>query len=48
MVTWMVVAVAAIALTAVVASEVISEAGPYQDAPPPTGQLHPGRGPTAH
>ena len=38
---WMVVVVAAIAVVAVVASELISEAGPYQDAPPPTGQLHP-------
>ncbi len=41
MVTWMVMAVAAIALMAVVMSELISEAGPYQDASPPTGQLHP-------
>jgi L-ascorbate metabolism protein UlaG (beta-lactamase superfamily) len=40
-VTWMVAVVAAIALIAVVASDLISEAGPYQDAPPPTGQLHP-------
>ena len=40
-VTWMVMAVAAIALMALVASGLISEAGPYQDAPPPTGQLHP-------
>ena len=37
----MVVAGAAIALMAVVAGELISEAGPYQDAAPPTGQLHP-------
>ena len=37
----MVVAGAAIALMALVASRLISEAGPYQDAPPPSGQLHP-------
>lgn len=37
----MVVAGSAIALMAVVTSRVISEAGPYQDASPPTGQLHP-------
>jgi len=40
-VTWMVMGVAAIALMAVVMSELISEAGPYQDTSPPTGQLHP-------
>jgi len=40
-VTLMVAAGAAIALMALVASRLISEAGPYQDAPPPTGQLHP-------
>lgn len=39
--TWMVAVGAAIVLMAVVASELISQAGPYQDAAPPTGQLHP-------
>jgi L-ascorbate metabolism protein UlaG (beta-lactamase superfamily) len=38
---WMVVVGAVVALTALGASELISEAGPYQDASPPTGQLHP-------
>lgn len=33
--------VAALTLVAVVANELKSEAGPYQDAAPPTGQLHP-------
>lgn len=47
-VTWMVMGVAAIALMAVVMSELISEAGPYQDTSPPTGQLHPAAWPTAH
>jgi L-ascorbate metabolism protein UlaG (beta-lactamase superfamily) len=42
-VTWMVAAGAAIASIALVVGELISEAGPYQDAPPPTGQLHPAR-----
>ena len=41
MATWMVMAVAAIALMGVVMSELISEAGPYQDTSAPTGQLHP-------
>jgi len=36
----MAAAVAAIALVGVVLSELISEAGPYQDAPAPAGQLH--------
>jgi L-ascorbate metabolism protein UlaG (beta-lactamase superfamily) len=40
---WMVAAAAAIGSLALVAGELISEAGPYQDAPPPTGQLHPAR-----
>src|ERR1700719_913843 len=46
MVTWMVVAsvaIGAIGLMALMTTEVISEAGPYQDASPPTGQLHPER-----
>jgi len=43
MVTRMVVAGGAIALIAVVAGELMSEAGPYQDAPRPAGQLHPER-----
>ncbi len=42
-VTWMMLAGAAIALMAVVASELISQAGPYQDAATPSGQLHPER-----
>ena len=42
-ITWMMAAAAALVLVAVVASEVISQAGPYQDATPPTGQLHPER-----
>ncbi|HVA84479.1 MAG TPA: MBL fold metallo-hydrolase [Candidatus Binataceae bacterium] len=43
MVTWMVMASVAIGSIALVASELISEAGPYQDATTPTGQLHPER-----
>jgi L-ascorbate metabolism protein UlaG (beta-lactamase superfamily) len=39
----MVAAAAAIASIALAAGELISEAGPYQDAPPPTGRLHPAR-----
>jgi L-ascorbate metabolism protein UlaG (beta-lactamase superfamily) len=39
--TWMLTAIGALALIGVVMSELISEAGPYQDASPPTGQLHP-------
>jgi L-ascorbate metabolism protein UlaG (beta-lactamase superfamily) len=42
-VTWMLAAGAAIALMAVVASELISQAGPYQDAERPSGELHPQR-----
>ena len=40
-ITWTTAAAAALVLVAVVASEVISQAGPYQDATPPTGELHP-------
>jgi L-ascorbate metabolism protein UlaG (beta-lactamase superfamily) len=36
-----VIAVAALALIAVAMSELISEAGPYQDASAPSGQMHP-------
>lgn len=44
--TRMVAAAAVIASIALAAGELISQAGPYQDAPPPTGQLHPARWPS--
>ena len=39
--TRIVIAVAALALIAVAMSELISQAGPYQDASAPSGQMHP-------
>jgi L-ascorbate metabolism protein UlaG (beta-lactamase superfamily) len=38
---WTVAAIAIIAFVVVVIGELASEAGPYQDAPAPSGQLHP-------